>query len=334
MDSSDIDIHCISSNHLWWVPERGDFLYVGDWCEIYLSQVDWGGSRPMFTVGQQAHAPDCYDVPLQCACCGLWLRSQSALQRHLDDWTYCGSARVFGTWVRRLGRRYRGTLETENLKDILPPDLNVEGELATFSQLQFLFSNPINTPFLCAHCHSFFPGVRCLTEHLEFLSWDRPPIGFRHALGRKNEILSYGRFQTASAHSAGHISLIPGMEIKFPILSEQCRCLNKTSKLHSARKCTSKPPFFRWYALTSAAVLSDFSRRRMFKRLCALPRVVLDPRLFRFRGVVSHICSFMPLTDPCRSYNSGELTWLSELATNIGERRKQQGWVATGEVSR
>ena len=275
-----------------------DILYAGLESEAFFEAVDWQRSNFL-----PKNVPHCYDYPLQCEFCKLWLKNQAVLSRHLADSQHC---RVVQGLVHSILGKRRQCAEQKRFVHITPQLHLLEVELALLSQLRFSFSSPIGTPVFCVHCNAFFMGRRCLVEHLGIIAYrTRPPFWLEY-VGLK-KFRQYGDFVTTSLKETEKrkIRFLPGIDIKFPILSSQCSCTrlsSATAYVRPTRKqFLSVVNDFKWYALTSAAVLSDCSRARVLKRLYALPTVTDAPSaLWNDEMVLLRIINFIIPTSASR----------------------------------
>ena len=280
-------------NHVDLLSARGfeDFLYAGFESEAFFEAVDWQLSNCL-----QENIPHCYDCPLQCPFCELWLRNQVVLHRHFVDPQHCVFVQGL---VHSMLKKRQQCAKQKRVANTAPQFQVLEVELALLSQLHFYFSFPLGTPVLCGHCHTFFPGGKCLVEHLEIITGLRSHPKW---LKKRPVFQRYGDFVSATVglEDRERVFLLPGIDIKFPILSGECTCIRLSHAQTFVRpdrlQFRNMRNLFRWYALTSAAVLCNYSQVRMLKRLYELPKLTVDPSVFLCEDVLLYIFSFNKLT--------------------------------------
>ena len=173
----------------------------------------------------QEKTEHCYDYPLKCSTCNIWLRNKDALMKHITIPGYCvrfnkAYISLVGNMVHYSSIRFCiGTVFCTTLEPL------ETCQLATLSQMQRICETKakyrIHEPLLCNHCFSFFVGPRCLVEHLEIV-FRNPPALYPWQTTQR-PFSSFGWYMTMSEDETRWVPWMNGLEIKLPILKWKLR---------------------------------------------------------------------------------------------------------------
>ena len=211
-----------------------------------------------------------YDHPLPCPNCRCWLRNQDILLMHIRFPEICQevakSLEVIEAKTKKVPNyvmQHYSSVSLEMMANFLPLE-----DVATLDQMVQLAIYPFplhRAPLMCTHCHCLFLGVTCLVEHLEIVHTpDAKPSNLQCLPpATMKKFNKYGRYVAMSALETRWTPCIPGLDIKIPILSGQCKCwklgmLRNTPDSCRTKKATSA--LFRWIALTSCLILKQAGR--------------------------------------------------------------------------